>query len=95
MLFHLLYELKDSFTLLNVFRYPSFRVVLAMVTALTATMVLYPWFIRQLQKRQIGQVIREDLGENHQSKKNTPTKGGIRLIPAALTATTMLSLKPI
>jgi len=91
MLFHLLYELKDSFTLLNVFRYPSFRVVLAMVTALTATMVLYPWFIRQLQKRQIGQVIREDLGANHQSKKNTPTMGGILLILAALTSTLMWS----
>ncbi|MBU6160132.1 MAG: phospho-N-acetylmuramoyl-pentapeptide-transferase [Myxococcales bacterium] len=91
MLFHLLYELKDSFTPLNVFRYPSFRVVLAMVTALTATMVLYPWFIRQLQKRQIGQVIREDLGANHQSKKNTPTMGGILLILAALISTLMWS----
>lgn len=91
MFFHLMVELREQFSPLNVFRYTSFRVVLAMATALLATMALYPWFIRQLQSRQIGQVIREEMDDHHQSKKNTPTMGGILLIFAALTSTLMWS----
>lgn len=91
MFFHLMVELREQFSPLNVFRYTSFRVVLSMATALLATMALYPWFIRQLQSRQIGQVIREEMDDHHQSKKNTPTMGGILLIFAALTSTVMWS----
>jgi phospho-N-acetylmuramoyl-pentapeptide-transferase len=89
--FHLLIELREQFSPLNVFRYVSFRVVLAMATALLATMALYPWFIRQLQSRQIGQVIRDEMDDHHKSKKNTPTMGGILLIFAAVTSTLMWS----
>lgn len=91
MLFHLLFELKEYASPLNVFRYPSFRVLVAFGTALAITYSLYPWFIRQLQRRQIGQVIREELDANHQSKSNTPTMGGILLIFAALIATLLWS----
>jgi phospho-N-acetylmuramoyl-pentapeptide-transferase len=91
MFFHLMVELREQFSPLNVFRYTSFRVVLAMATALLATMALYPWFIRQLQSRQIGQVIREEMDDHHQNKRNTPTMGGILLIFAALTSTLMWS----
>lgn len=91
MLFHLLFELKEYASPLNVFRYPSFRVLVAFGTSLAITYSLYPWFIRQLQRRQIGQVIREELDANHQSKSNTPTMGGILLIFAALIATLLWS----
>lgn len=87
MLFHLFFELKDHFSPLNVFRYPSFRIVVAMLSSLVMTAALYPWFIRKLQQRQIGQVIREELGAQHQSKRNTPTMGGILLVLAVLIST--------
>ncbi len=89
MLFHLLFELRDQ-PALSVFRYPSFRIIVSMITALAITYALYPWFIRQLQKRQIGQVVREEL-TGHESKKNTPTMGGILLIFAALISTLLWS----
>lgn len=90
MLFHLFYEMRDI-SAFHVFRYPSFRVMVALLTALVATLVLYPWFIRQLVKRQIGQVIREELDDNHQRKKNTPTMGGILLILAVIVSTLLWS----
>lgn len=91
MLFHLFFELREVFSPLNVFRYPSFRVLVAMVTSLLITWALYPWFIRLLQQRQIGQVIREELDDNHQAKRNTPTMGGILLVMAVVITTLMWS----
>ena len=91
MLFHLFETLREQFSPLNVFRYPSFRMIVGLMTGLAITATLYPWFIRQLQARQIGQVIREELGSAHQSKKNTPTMGGILLIFAALISTLLWS----
>lgn len=89
MLFHLLFELRDQ-PALSVFRYPSFRIIVSMITSLAITYALYPWFIRQLQSRQIGQVVREEL-TGHEGKKNTPTMGGILLIFAALISTLLWS----
>ena len=90
MFFHLFEALRPSFTPLNVFRYPSFRIIVALATALAITSLLYPWFIRRLQERQIGQVVREEL-TGHESKKNTPTMGGILLIFAVIISTLMWS----
>ena len=84
MLFHLAQWLRSDFSALNVFRYPSFRILIAALTAMTITLVLFPWFIRKLRALSVGQVIREDLMEEHQKKRNTPTMGGL-LILIALT----------
>jgi phospho-N-acetylmuramoyl-pentapeptide-transferase len=51
--------------------------------------LLGPWFIRQLQSRQIGQTIRDDGPETHQVKAGTPTMGG-SLILLALVIPTLL-----
>ncbi|MFH1807249.1 MAG: phospho-N-acetylmuramoyl-pentapeptide-transferase [Pseudomonadota bacterium] len=80
MLYHLLVPLADSFSFLNVFRYATFRIVMAALTALVATLVLYPGFIRALQRLQWGQSIREDGPESHLQKKGTPTMGGALLL---------------
>ena len=90
MLFHLIHDYLLDVPGLSVFRYVSFRMIVALLTALAITYFLYPWFIRQLQKRQIGQVIREELTD-HASKKNTPTMGGILLIFAVLISTLLWS----
>lgn len=87
MLFELFFWLKDYFTPLNVFRYVSFRIVAAMITALGMSLLLYPWFIRRLQMHQIGQVIRDDGPESHFSKAGTPTMGGVLLLFAVVIST--------
>ena len=53
---------------------------MAMLSALTISCVLHPWFIRRLQSRQIGQVVRSDGPESHFSKAGTPTMGGALVI---------------
>lgn len=91
MLFHLFFELKEYFSPLNVFRYTSFRILIAFMTSLAVTWALFPWFIRQLQSRQIGQVVSASLGANHQDKSNTPTMGGLLIIVAMLISTLLWS----
>ena len=47
------------------------------VVAFTIALVLYPPFIRTLQRFKAGQVIQSELPESHQRKAGTPTGGGI------------------
>ena len=78
MIYYLLYPLHEHPTLsfLNVLRYVPFRVLAATMTAMLLTFGLYPWFIRTLQSKQIGQVIRKDGPATHFSKaKATPYEG--------------------
>jgi phospho-N-acetylmuramoyl-pentapeptide-transferase len=78
---------------LNVLRYVPFRTVMATLTAMLLTFGLYPWFIRRLQSKQIGQVVRKDGPESHFSKAGTPTMGGA-LILVALGLSTVLWADP-
>ena len=57
MIYYLLYPLTDDFRFLNVLRYVPFRVLAATLTAMFLTFGLYPWFIRALQKKQVGQMV--------------------------------------
>ena len=92
MLYHLLYPLRDSESLFNVVGYISFRAAIAMATALGLSILLYPSFIRWLQRKKYGQEIREDGPEGHFSKAGTPTMGGL-LILAAIVVSTLLWAK--
>jgi phospho-N-acetylmuramoyl-pentapeptide-transferase len=96
MIYYLLYPLSenDALSYLNVLRYPSFRVLAATMTALLLTFGLYPWFIRRLQSKQIGQVVRADGPQSHFSKAGTPTMGGA-LILLALVMSTVLWADPL
>ncbi len=87
MFFYLQDQLRELFGPLNVFRYVSFRVIAATATALLITMLLYPWFIRQLRGRKLGQPIRDDGPASHKSKEGTPTMGGALAILAVLFST--------
>ncbi len=93
MMVWLMNELREYFPPLRVFRYVSFRVIAAMLTALVISFVLHPWFIRRLQSRQIGQVIRDDGPEGHFSKAGTPTMGG-SLVVFSLVVPTILWAEP-
>ncbi|MEC9399266.1 MAG: phospho-N-acetylmuramoyl-pentapeptide-transferase, partial [Myxococcota bacterium] len=87
MLFELFFMLKDTFSPFNLFRYVSFRVIASMVTSLMVCLLLYPWFIRKLQERQIGQVIRAEGPESHYSKAGTPTMGGVLIVLSVVVST--------
>lgn len=89
MVLWLMLELREYFPPLRVFRYVSFRVIAAMLTAMIISFVLHPWFIRRLQSRQIGQVIRDVGPASHFSKAGTPTMGG-SLVLFALVIPTIL-----
>ena len=60
MLYNWLYPLHTEYSFLNVFRYLSFRIIYAAVTAFLIAFVLAPWVIRKLQDIKLGQQIRDD-----------------------------------
>jgi phospho-N-acetylmuramoyl-pentapeptide-transferase len=89
-IYELLFPLRhDSAWLgwLNVLRYLPFRTIAATVTAMLLSFVLAPWFIRELQKKQIGQVVRSDGPETHKIKSGTPTMGGALILLSVLLPT--------
>src|SRR5438552_13431555 len=87
MLYHLLYPLHASYTVFNVFRYQTFRALIAALTALLISFLLGPWLIRSLTARQIGQTIRPDGPQSHFSKAGTPTMGGTLILFSLILAT--------
>jgi len=75
----------------NMFHYISFRAALSFVTSLMITVVFGGVVIRFLQKKQIGEVIR-DLGlEGQMAKKGTPTMGGILILASILIPTLLFA----
>lgn len=76
MLLWFLYPLSESYGFLNVFKYITFRTFGATITSVVMCMMLGPSFIRFLQRKQMGQAIRDDGPQSHLSKKGTPTMGG-------------------
>lgn len=89
MLYALLYPLHTTYSAFNVFRYITFRTLLAGIMALTVSLVLGPWLISRLTALQVGQQIRPDGPASHLSKAGTPTMGGA-LILFSLTLATLL-----
>jgi len=91
MIYELLYPLRthDGLGFLNVLRYVPFRVLAATLTAMFLSFGLYPWFIRSLSRKQIGQVVRTDGPETHLLKSGTPTMGGALMIFALIISTVL------
>jgi phospho-N-acetylmuramoyl-pentapeptide-transferase len=75
----------------GLFQFITFRVLLAMILSLVITTVYGKSLIRFLQKKQLGETVR-DLGlAGEQQKKGTPTMGGIILILAIIIPTLLLA----
>ncbi len=85
MLYHLFNALKDfDIPGQGLWNYISFRAIMAFVTALFVALFAGKGIIRLLQKKQIGEEIR-DLGLQGQiEKRGTPTMGGIIIILSLL-----------
>jgi phospho-N-acetylmuramoyl-pentapeptide-transferase len=84
MLYHLLYPLHDQFSVLNVFRYITFRTALATLMALLISLALGSRLIHRLREIQIGQHIRPEGPLTHQTKQGTPTMGGLLIVIAVV-----------
>lgn len=93
-MFYSLFEFLDqSFDLpgTGVFQYISFRAGMALITSLFITMISGRWIIRLLQKKQVGETVR-DLGlEGQIGKQGTPTMGGIIILSAILIPTLLFA----
>lgn len=76
MLYKFLYELSDTVSALNVFRYITFRTFISFFTGFLLCWWFGPHFIRSMIKRQVGQSVRSDGPESHKKKQGTPTMGG-------------------
>ena len=87
MLYHLLYPLHKSISVLNVFRYITFRTIYASLTAFLICFILGPWVIRKMSYLQIGQYIQEDGPPTHHKKAGTPTMGGTLIIFSVVVST--------
>ncbi|CAN91819.1 phospho-N-acetylmuramoyl-pentapeptide-transferase [Sorangium sp. So ce448] len=92
MIYELFYPLKFHYgwlSWLNVLRYIPFRTIMATITAMVLTFVLAPWFIRELRRKQIGQVVRAEGPETHKIKAGTPTMGGALILLSLLLPTVL------
>ena len=85
MLYHLFEALKEyDIPGQGLMSYITFRAMMASVTAMLISLVVGKKIIRWLQKKQIGEEIR-DLGlEGQMQKKGTPTMGGIIIFIAIM-----------
>ena len=91
MLYHLLFPLHETHSVFNVFRYITFRSLVAALTALLISFLFGPWLIRRLTQHQIRQHIRPDGPQSHLSKAGTPTMGGTLILFSLVLATLLLA----
>jgi len=91
MLYQLLYPLHTTYSVFNVFRYITFRTLLAGLTALVISLVLGPALIRRLTSMKVGEQIRDDGPQSHLSKAGTPTMGGVLILFSGILATLLLA----
>lgn len=84
MLYHLLYPHHHMF---NLFRYITFRTVVAFLVAAVLSIIWGKFFINFMKRKQFGQIIRDDGPESHFKKKGTPTMGGVFMLGSIFVTT--------
>jgi len=94
MLYRLIYLFHTDLSWLNVFRYITFRTILASLTALLVCFIFGGWAIKKLGAMQVGEQIRDDGPPTHKLKAGTPTMGGCLILPAIIFAT-LLWAEPV
>lgn len=80
MFYQFLYPLNEYFSVLNIFRYITFRTIYGSLTAFLICLLMGPLVIKHLGKLQIGQIIQADGPKSHMEKQGTPTMGGILIL---------------
>jgi phospho-N-acetylmuramoyl-pentapeptide-transferase len=93
MLYHLFTYLDQHYDIwgLGVFRYLTFRMALAVILSLTISAVYGKRLIQALHRLQVSETIR-DLGlQGEETKRGTPTMGGLIMLGAILIPTLLLA----
>ncbi|MFO7998633.1 MAG: phospho-N-acetylmuramoyl-pentapeptide-transferase [Bacteroidales bacterium] len=93
MLYHLFEYIDKAFDIpgTGVFQYISFRAGMALILSLFVTMISGRRIIGLLQRKQVGESVR-DLGlEGQINKQGTPTMGGIMIIAAIIIPTILFA----
>ncbi len=94
MLYHLFDWLNQEnfrFPGVGLFQFITFRVMLALILSLVITMIYGRRIIRFLQRRQLGETVRELGLQGEQAKVGTPTMGGIIIILAIVVPTLLFA----
>jgi len=86
MLFHFLYPLSLDVSAFNVFKYITFRSIIAFVLATLISVIWGKYFIGFMRKKQFGQIIRDDGPKSHFAKAGTPTMGGCVIVGSLVIA---------
>ena len=93
MLYYLFTYLRDNFHLMGagLFNYITFRVAMAIILSLVISTVFGKQIIKFLQRKQIGEIVR-DLGlQGETQKRGTPTMGGLIIIASILIPTLLFA----
>ena len=93
MLYYLFEFLENNYDLpgAGVFQYISFRAALAIITSLLVSLVFGGRIINLIRKRQIGESVRKLGLEGEESKKGTPTMGGLIILAAIIIPTLLFA----
>jgi phospho-N-acetylmuramoyl-pentapeptide-transferase len=87
MLYWVAKQLAVHYSAFHVFSYLTLRAILAVMSALTLSLMVGPYMISRLSRNQIGQVVRDDGPASHLPKAGTPTMGGALIIVAIAIST--------
>ncbi|MBO9730480.1 MAG: phospho-N-acetylmuramoyl-pentapeptide-transferase [Chitinophaga sp.] len=95
MLYYFLNYLKTEFKISviggGMFQYITFRVTMALLLSLVISLLFGKRIIKFLQKKQIGETIRELGLQGENSKKGTPTMGGLIILSAIVIPTLLFA----
>ncbi|MFX1703727.1 phospho-N-acetylmuramoyl-pentapeptide-transferase [Chitinophaga sp. CC14] len=95
MLYYFLNYLKTEFKISviggGMFQYITFRVTMALLLSLVISLLFGKRIIRFLQKKQIGETIRELGLQGENTKKGTPTMGGLIILSAIVIPTLLFA----
>ncbi len=86
MLYYLFKYLHDTYSLpgAGLFQYLSFRAAMAIITSLLISLVFGEHWIKYLNRKQVGETVR-DLGlEGQLEKQGTPTMGGLIILASII-----------
>jgi len=93
MLYNLFEYLNENYNMpgAGVFQYISFRAAMALITSLVVSLLFGGRIINFIRNKQIGEQVRELGLQGEESKKGTPTMGGLIIISAIIIPTLLFA----
>lgn len=92
-MFYWLYQFSEVISSLRIFRYITFRAVMAAGTAFIFSLIIGPWLIEKLRAINFGEQKTDDrvagLAQDKRAKVGTPSMGGLMIIFTTVSATVL------